>query len=120
MNTKQILFATEPLISTSAVVGNAGIVAGADGKKILKAGTPVYGNLQARGTAFVKETTGGSPSASNANAVVLHDVDVTDGNANGTIVVFGAINTAALDSAVASLITTEVKAALKGSVFFMA
>lgn len=53
---KTILFANEPKLAVSCVVGNAGLSAGADGKKILKAGTPLYGDLAARTSAFVKST----------------------------------------------------------------
>ena len=44
------------------------------------------------------------------NAVVLHDVDVTDGNANGTALIFGFVNVNRVDSDVATAITTAVGA----------
>ena len=54
---KQILVADETAVTFGAQVGNTGIDADANGKKILKAGTPLYGNLLDRDTAFVKATT---------------------------------------------------------------
>lgn len=54
---KQILVADETAVTFGAQVGNAGIDADDNGKKILKAGTPLYGNLLDRDTAFVKATT---------------------------------------------------------------
>ncbi len=41
------------MLAVSAVVGNTGVVADSEGKKILKAGQPMYGDFTARGTAFV-------------------------------------------------------------------
>lgn len=54
---KQILVADETAVTFGAQIGNSGVDADANGKKILKAGTPLYGNLLDRDTAFVKATT---------------------------------------------------------------
>lgn len=43
------------------------------------------------------------------NAVLLHDVDVTDGDANGTACIFGFINLNRLDSDVVTLIEAAVQ-----------
>ena len=77
----QILANVELQASVGCIVSQA-IVASADanGKKIAKAGTPIvvdFSNLQTPVTAPVSGST-------TANAVLLHDVDVTAGNANGT------------------------------------
>ena len=45
------------------------------------------------------------------NAVLLHDVDVTAGNANGTALIFGFVNMNRVDSDVAQAITTALGAA---------
>ena len=92
---KTILVAPELAFSLPAVFNNTGITADSDGKKILRAGTPVYGDITARNTAFVKATT--TDGASNANAIILHDLDVTDGKKNGTIVIFGFVDENKLD-----------------------
>lgn len=107
---KQIMVADELTFSLGAVIGNTGVEADSNGRKIIKAGTPLYGDLTARETAFVKETT--TSNTSNANAIALHDVDVTDGSANGTIVVFGFVDLNKLDSSVQTLLTADVKKAL--------
>jgi len=91
--------------SVSIVVANTGVTAGSDGKKIIKAGTPVYGSLRARNTAFTvsTETQGAKPAG-----VILHDVDVTAGNANSQIVIFGTIDVSKVETAVATaLIAAE-------------
>lgn len=117
----QILLNTEFQFSMGVVVGSTGITADSDGKKIIKAGTPLAGNLDARTTAFTKAaTTGESSPTSNAVGVLLHDVDVTSGNANGTILIFGFVNTNRLDSATKALIDAPTKTALNGKVTFIA
>ena len=67
-----------------------------DGKKIVKAGTPIEIDLLDR-QAEVKEGSGDK-----ANAVLLHDVDVTNGAANGTALIFGFVNLNRVDAEVAT------------------
>ena len=115
-NTKNILIGQDSYhISLPCVVGNAGVTA-VDGKKILKAGTPLAGDITARDTAFKKSTTSGSDGnkTSDATAILLHDVDVTSGKANGTIVLAVCIDLLKLDSATQALIDAETK---KGSYY---
>lgn len=95
----------------SCMVANTGVSADADGKKIVKAGTPISGDLTARGTAFVKAST--TEGVSNATGILLHDVDVTDGTKNAQVVVFGFIDLTKLDADVQELVTAPVKSALK-------
>ena len=115
--TKQILFATQPSMSVGVVVGNAGVSADSNGKKILKAGTPLKGSLEARGTAWTlsADSSGSNPAV----GVLLHDVDVTAGNENGTALIFGFVDLNKVDSSVTALITTAAKAALAGKVTFL-
>lgn len=115
--TKQILFATQPSMSVGVVVGNAGINADSEGKKILKAGTPLKGSLEARGTAWTlsADSSGSNPAV----GVLLHDVDVTAGNENGTALIFGFVDLNKVDSSVTALITTAAKTALAGKVTFI-
>lgn len=57
VNVDQILFYTDPQVSVGILASNSGVEADANGKKILKAGTPMAGNLEARGTAFTVAAT---------------------------------------------------------------
>lgn len=96
----------DPLNSTavSIEVANTGVTADTEGKKIIKAGTPVYGSLRARNTAFTISGASGAKPA----GVILHDVDVTSGKKNSQIVIFGTIDVSKVDSAVAAtLIAAE-------------
>lgn len=115
--TKQILFATQPSMSVGVVLGNTGVSADSNGKKILKAGTPLKGSLEARGTAWTlsADSSGTNPAV----GVLLHDVDVTAGNENGTALIFGFVDLNKVDSSVTALITTAAKTALAGRVTFL-
>ena len=117
VNVNQILFNTDPQVSVGVLVSNSGISAGTDGRKIVKAGTPLTGSLEARGTAFTKAST--TEGVSNAVGILLHDVDVTAGAENGTLLIFGFVDLNKVDTTTAALITSEVKTALKGGVTFL-
>ena len=102
--TKQILANVELQSSVGCVVPQSlGVTVGA--KKIVKAGTPIKIDLMNLQNAAVKAD-GTTPM----NAVLLHDVDVTSGNANGTALVFGFVNVNRVESDVASAITTAIGA----------
>lgn len=110
-NTNQILFAVEHQVSIGVVVSKAlGVAEGT--KKVVKAGTPLTGNLDARTTAFTAATAGSSTEASNAVGVLLHDVDVTTVDANGTLLLFGFVNTNRIDATTKAKLTDTVKAAM--------
>lgn len=105
---KQILFAVEHQVSMGIVVDQSvGVTEGT--KKIAKAGTPLTGDLDARGTAFTAATTS---TDSNAVGILLHDVDVTVDDNNGAILLFGFVNTNMIDSTIKAKITADVKKAL--------
>lgn len=109
----EILVDIQNHTAVSIIVSDEGVTAGADGKKILYAGQPVYGDLMDRDTPFTAsaKTTGQDTSAVTTKVVgvLRHMVDVTEGNANSQAVIFGTVdiskvetNTAAKLKAVAS------------------
>lgn len=100
-NTTQILFAVEHQVSVGCLV-NESMGVDEDGKKIVKAGTPLSGDLTKRETAFTKA------SDSDAVGVLLHDVDVTNGDNNGTCLIFGFVNLNRIDDTTQALITEGV------------
>ena len=117
---KTILSAPELAYTLPIKIANTGVNAGSDGRKILKAGTPIAGDLTARGTAFKKATeTAGSGSSASTDAIglLLHDVDVTNGTENGTILVSGAVDIAKIDATTAALYTKATKSALNKIIF---
>ena len=103
----QILANVDLQASVGCIVDDA-IVASADanGKKIAKAGTPIivdFSNLQT--PAIAGTATGNTPTA---NAVLLHDVDVTNGDANGTALYFGVVNINRLDTATQAKVSAGI------------
>lgn len=109
----QILFNTQNQVSVGVVVSNAVSSQTVDGRKIVKAGTPLTGDLTTRTTAFT------AAGESDAVGVLLHDVDVTDGNANGTLLIWGFVNLDHIDSTTQALLTSGVKGFLSGKVYFL-
>lgn len=107
--TKQILANVDLQSSVGCIVPQTlGVAVGT--KKIAKAGTPIKIDLMNLQTVAVKAD-GTTP----LNAVLLHDVDVTDGNANGTALIFGFVNVNRVDSDVATAITTAIAATGKSA-----
>ena len=110
----QILFNVQNQVSVNIRVDDAYSVT-RDGRKIVPAGTPLSGDLTARTTAFVKAVDTTHP----ATGVLLHDVDVTEGDANGTLLIWGFVDLNKVDSATAALITATRKTELAGKVTFL-
>ena len=75
-------------------------------QKLAKAGTPIRVDLLNLQSPAVK-----ADGTTALNAVLLHDVDVTNGNANGTALVFGFVNVNRVDADVQAAITTASGAA---------
>lgn len=102
--TKQILANVELQSSVGCIVPQSiGVAVGS--KKIAKAGTPIKVDLMNLNAAAVK-----ADGTTKMNAVLLHDVDVTAGNANGTALIYGFVNVNRVDSDVAAAITTAAAA----------
>ncbi len=115
---KQIYFNAENKMEVSVIVDTTlGVTVGS--KKIAKAGTPVYIDFKNRSTAVVAPTTDETSDLSNANGVLVHDYDVTNGDANGSACIFGFVNLDRLESSVITLLNADVTAALDGKVFFL-
>jgi len=103
-NVTQILANVELQASVGGVVPAASGV-NVNGKKIVKAGTPFVIDLQNRQNLAL------AGDASNAfNAILLHDVDVTAGNNNGTFLIFGFVDMTKVESDVQTLIGTALTA----------
>jgi hypothetical protein len=119
-STNQILFNVEPQVSVGIVVDDSvQATANSLGKKIVKAGTPLTGDLTNRLTPFTAAKAGSASEASDAVGVLLHDVDVTTGDANGTLLIFGFVNLDRIDETTQGKLTSYVKAALAGRVTFL-
>lgn len=112
---QQILFNVQNQMSVPILVDKTMASVTVDGRKVVKAGTPLNGDLTARGTAFKAAADTTAPAV----GVLLHDVDITDNNANGTLLIWGFVNLDRLDSATAAKITTTRKTELAGRIWFL-
>lgn len=104
---KQILANVSLQSSVGCIVPQSLGVDVGDGIKLAKAGTPInidFMNLQT--VAKKPSAAGDNATAIPMNAVLLHDVDVSRGNANGTALYIGVVNINRVDSDVATAITT--------------
>lgn len=100
-NVDQILIAPDLSFAMSCVVSNSlGVAVGS--RKVVKAGMPLTGTL---GTATAM-TEG---SESNAVGILQHDVDVTDGDNNGSVLIFGFVNMNRIDETTRGKLTTNVQ-----------
>lgn len=102
---RQILANVELQASVGCIVPESlGVTVGT--RKIAKAGTPINIDLlNLQTVAKAPAAAEGDDPAIPMNAVLLHDVDVTAGNANGTALYFGVVNVNRVDSSVATAIT---------------
>lgn len=110
----QILFNVQNQMSVSIKLGKS--FAGAtteNGRKIVKAGTPLTGDLTKRSTPFT------AASGNDAVGVLLHDVDVTEYDANGSLLIWGFVNLDRVDATTKGKLTGEVQDALSGKVYFL-
>lgn len=112
---QQILFNVQNQMSVPILVDKTMASVTVDGRKVVKAGTPLSGDLTARGTAFKAAADTTAPAV----GVLLHDVDITDNNANGTLLIWGFVNLDRLDSATATEITDTRKTELAGRIWFL-
>lgn len=118
VSTNQILFNTNPFVAVSIIVDNTlGVIDPATGRKIVKAGTPLTGDLTERETAFKAVNEASASLVSDAKGILLHDVDVTTGKANGTLLIFGFVNVDRIDATVMEKNNVYVQEALKGIYF---
>lgn len=120
VNVNQILANVDLQMSVGCVVPSTmQTTANADGRKIVPAGTPLkidLGNLQTAASAPTTNPASASAgTASDMNAVLLHDVDVTSGNANGTALIFGFVNLNRIDTTTAA----KLKAGTFGLITFL-
>lgn len=109
-NETDILIAPELAFAIPVIVTNASVTADSEGKKIIKAGTPLYASTDIfmnRQTKMTTVSTSNTDSTSNtAYGVARWDIDVTDGDTNATLLVAGYVDYLKLDSTVQTAVDT--------------
>lgn len=110
----QILFNVQNQMSVGVKIAQnfAGAVT-ENGRKIVKAGTPLTGDLTDRSIPFTAAT------SEAAVGVLLHDVDVTDSDANCTLLIWGFVNLDRIDDTTKEKLTTAIQGKLAGRVYFL-
>ena len=89
---KDILYLQDDYTAIAVNVSDEGVTAGTDGKKIVPAGTVIGGVLEDPTQAAVAAEGGSGEGAVAAEGVLMHDVDVTDGEALGTMIIRGVLD----------------------------
>ena len=105
---KDVVLAPHLAFAIPVQVSNTGVANNSEGRKIIPAGTPLGGTtsvLSSRNT--VLSVTNGTTNGANAQGILRYDVDVTEGNANATLIIGGYI-----DESKCPTIDASVKTAL--------
>lgn len=89
---KDILYLLDDYTAIAVNVSDDGVTAGTDGRKIVPAGTVIGGVLEDPTQAAVAAEGGSGEGAVAAEGILMHDVDVTDGDALGTMIIRGVID----------------------------
>lgn len=103
-NATDILIAPELAFAIPVIVTNASVSADSEGKKIIKAGTPLYASADIFMNRETKMTT--VSTANTVYGIARWDIDVTDGDTNATLLVAGYVDYLKLDSTVQTAVDT--------------
>ena len=103
-NETDILIAPELAFAIPVIVTNASVTADSEGKKIIKAGTPLYASTDIFMNRQTKMTT--VSTSNKAYGVARWDIDVTGGDTNATLLVAGYVDYLKLDSTVQTAVDT--------------
>lgn len=125
-NQKSIVKFPDSYVAMAVMVEDAGVVADAEGKKIVKAGTiiggtgganAIFANLTVKATVhnIQAAVTGAAGAGVDAEGVLMSDVDVTYGDASGSMLIHGFVDLNKLVAAPVAAVVT----ALAGRIVFM-
>ncbi len=108
-NENDILVAPELAFTFPVIVSNTGVSANSEGKKIIKAGSPLY---ETADVLMNRQTVLTATAGENAKVagVARWDIDVTDGNTNATVIYSGYVDFLKLESDVQTAVTTALSA----------
>ena len=103
-NTKSILKFPDHYVNLAVTVSDVGVIANADGKKIVPAGTILGGGFLASETILAVKTNGAG-----AEGVLFNDTDVTYGPAPGAALIHGFVALDKLPEAPVAAAITALK-----------
>lgn len=113
-NKKEILKFPDHYVAVTVAVDDTGIKANADGAKIVPAGTILGGGVLGDAAALASKATT-TDGVSDAEGVLMNDVDVTFGPAAGAMIIHGFIDEVKIPTAP----TAEERDALKQITFLV-
>ena len=108
----QVLGNVQQKVALPGLISATGVTPNSFGRKVIPAGTVVGGASSFLDNSQAVLSVG---QDAKAQGVLEHDVDVTAGDATGTVIVFGFINTARIAS---GDVSADAKTALAGKVTF--
>lgn len=138
MNTQNYTSTTDIRLSTKlyyglpAIITNDGVSTDDNGRKIIKAGTPVGGVTSFLDDETAKLSLYTAPAASSSDSgsgststtttptvqgIVLHDTDVTAGDTSTTVMILGIVGLKMVDDETQALLTADIQAALPHILF---
>ena len=109
-NENDIVLFPELAVGIPVIVGNTGVVANSEGKKIIKAGSPLFGSVDFLMNRDTVLRAAGDETYKYVAGVARWDIDVTEGNTNATVLYAGYVDFLKLDSAVQTAVTTALSA----------
>lgn len=118
LGTKSILaFTGVPFWSVGIILNDEGVAVDENGKKIIKAGTPIGGTENALRSEQAVLSVISEEDVDDVQGVVLHDVDVTRGDNNGTMLINAYVNEFRMDESI--VVSDAVREALDGKVTYV-
>lgn len=109
-NENDILIAPKLAVSFPCIVSNTGVSANADGRKIIKAGSPLFGSVDFTRNRDTKLRVTADETYKYCAGVARWDIDVTAGDTNATVLYFGFVDYLKLDAAVQTAVDTALSA----------
>lgn len=109
---KDILLAPHLAFTITAKVGNTGVSNDSAGRKIIKAGSPVGAATSVLANRATVLNLTAQAQAAQAQGVLRHDVDVTNGTVSAEVVITGVV-----DSSKCPTIHDDIKGALTHLLF---
>lgn len=97
-------------LAYSCIVGNSGLEANADGRKIIKKGSPLFASVDPLTNRQTVLRAVGDSTYKYVAGIARHNIDVTEGDANDAVLYSGCVDLYRLDSDVQTAIATALEA----------
>lgn len=112
-DTHDFLIGPDLAFALSCTIANTSVTANSEGRKIIKAGTPLYvASGKSVLTDRTEKLTVDSSNSAVLSGIARHTIDVTDGDVSDAILIAGYVDLNRLGTDVKPLITATVKSGL--------